>query len=231
MQPLERNDLRTQSEGRIAESRLFEQLEILATQLVQHHDVSQSRPEAVQTLAQQVHRVFAGIHHVPIGHRVASFAGHLQHSRFVHPAHQSIVGLGSEIHQDALLWVLDGGFDDQVETLITIHHNGRGEWRVEAQERSVGAIGIESNEREISVDEVLGKNPCDHGLADPALFAADEMNVGHDVIWGGALDDGAIVLSRNNGLFGSVTLRRPVIASSRRGSGDGIPEKPNESHS
>lgn len=71
----------------------------------------------------------------------------------------------------------------------------------------MGSIGVETNEREVSVDEVLRENPCDHGLADPALFAADEMNVGHDMIWGGALDDGAISLSRNTGLFGSDTLR------------------------
>lgn len=48
----------------------------------------------------------------------------------------------------------------------------------------MGAIGVETNEREISVDEVLRENPCDHGLSDPALFAADEMNVGHDMILG-----------------------------------------------
>ena len=70
----------------------------------------------------------------------------------------------------------------------------------------MGAIGIESNEREISIDEVLGKNPCDHGLADPALFAADEMNVGHDVIWGEAFGYGTLIPSRNQGLFGSITL-------------------------
>ena len=71
----------------------------------------------------------------------------------------------------------------------------------------MGAIGVETNEREVSVDEVLRENPCDHGLADPALFAADEMNVGHDMIWGGALKDVTLLPSRNNGLFGSDTLR------------------------
>ena len=72
----------------------------------------------------------------------------------------------------------------------------------------MGAIGVETDEREVSVDEVLRENPCDHGLADPAFFAADEMNVGHDVIWGGALNHGTRLLSRNHGLFGSNTLRQ-----------------------
>jgi hypothetical protein len=41
------------------------------------------------------------------------------------------------------------------------------------------AVGVKSQEGNVFINEVLGHDPCYDGFADPAFFAANEMNFVH----------------------------------------------------
>jgi hypothetical protein len=43
----------------------------------------------------------------------------------------------------------------------------------------VRAVGVEADEGQAAVDQVLGQHARDQRLADAAFFAADEMDVAH----------------------------------------------------
>ena len=97
---------------------------------------------------------------------------------------QRVLGLRGEINQDATLGSIhgglgDSGLDDGVEAFVTVHDNGRGVARIKTHQCAVGTVGIEAEEGLFVVDQVLREQPCDQRFADPALFAADEVDVCH----------------------------------------------------
>ena len=160
---------------------LVEQVEILAAELIEDDDVAQARRETIEQLLEEIDRVAARIHDVPVVERDAEFAGHLEHAGFIHPLHKRLVGLGREIDEDAFVGIVARGLDDRVEALVAVHDHGRGVARIEAQEQAVRAVGVEAEERQVVVDEVLRHDPRDHGLAHAAFFATDQMNVRHKI--------------------------------------------------
>ena len=115
---------------------------------------------------------------MPVVQRQAREVGHVEHARFVHPAHQWVVRLRGQVHQHAALRLFDGGFDDVVERLVAVHHHGAGVARVETQQRTVRAVGVEADEVDLVVDEVLRLQARQHRLAHTALLAADEVDLG-----------------------------------------------------
>ena len=64
---------------------------------------------------QQVHRVAARVHHVPVVERDAGEVGHVEHAGLVHPLHQRLVGLRRQVDQHAAAGFLGGALDDGVE--------------------------------------------------------------------------------------------------------------------
>jgi hypothetical protein len=94
---------------------------------------------------------------------------------------EPLLGLGGEIDENAAVGMLRRSLDDRVETRVTVDQHGRGETRVEAQQRAMRAIGIEAEKRQRMIDQVLRQEPRHQGLADPALFSAQQMNVRHHV--------------------------------------------------
>ncbi len=78
MQLLQRDDAGAQAHGAILQARLLEQREIVAAQLVAHDHVAQPGAEAVEQLLQQVHRIAAVVHHVPVVQGNALHVGQVQ---------------------------------------------------------------------------------------------------------------------------------------------------------
>ena len=64
---------------------------------------------------------------------------------------------------------------DAVQPFIAVHHHRRGVVGVEARDRGVRTVGIEAGEGPATVDEILRQQACHDRLADPAFFAADEI--------------------------------------------------------
>lgn len=89
--------------------------------------------------------------------------------------------LSRKVHEDPPLGNFGRGFNDAVEPLVAIDDNRRGKARVEAKQRAVRLVGVEAEEWDVTVDELLGEDTCDDGLADTALFAADEVKPRHVV--------------------------------------------------
>ena len=74
---------------------------------------------------------------------------------------------------------LQCGLHELVGALEIVQDDGLAEGRVEAQQGAVGAVGVEGGEGELVVDVILGQEPRQDGLADPALLAADEVDLAH----------------------------------------------------
>ena len=151
----------------------------MAAHLVANEHVAQILAEAVEQLAQEVDRVLARVHHVPVRDADAHLVGEVQHAGIVDPLQQRVVRLRRQVDQDAPLRMLDGRFHDRVERLEAVDQHRRGVARVEAHQRAVRAVGVEAEERHVAVDEVLRDHARHQRLADAALLAADEMDVGH----------------------------------------------------
>ncbi len=169
----------TKAERAILLARLLQHGEVVAAHLVANQHVVEPGAEAVEQLLQQIDRVAARIHHVPVGDREAGFGSHVEHARFVHPLDQRIVRLRGQIDQDAAVGLLDRRLDDRVERLVAVDQHRRCEAGIEAQQRAVRAVGVEAEERQILVDQVLRDEARHERLAHAAFLAADEVDVGH----------------------------------------------------
>ena len=183
----EGDDAGVEAEGVVFFAGLFEDVEVVAAQLVEHDDEVEAGAEAVEELFEEVDGVFAGVHDVPVGDGDAEFAGEFEDTGFVHPFDEGFVGLSGEIDEDAFIGVFVGGLDDGVEAFVAVDDDGGGEVGVEAEEGAVGAVGVEADEGVGVVDEVLGDDTGDDGFADAAFFAADEVDVCHDEVSGGGV--------------------------------------------
>jgi hypothetical protein len=113
---------------------------------------------------------------MPVLHRNAGDIGHIQHAGIVHPAHEQIMRLRSEIHQDAPTGVLNGRLDDAVQVLVTVSVGAGAVFRVEAGQRAVGTVAVEGGKRHGVVDQILRHQPGQHRLAHAAFLATYKMN-------------------------------------------------------
>ena len=157
-------------------------LKSAAAHLVQHHDERQAAAELIEDLDQQVRGIAPGIHHVPIVDGELQFVSDVEQPGLLHPLRQESVRLGREVHDDASFGLLRRGFDDAIEPFVAVDHHRRGEVPIEAKQRAVRLVGVEAEKRNLTVDIELGEYARDDGLADAALFPADEMKPGH-VYW------------------------------------------------
>jgi hypothetical protein len=89
------------------------------------------------------------------------------------------VGLRGQIDDDAALGVFGRGLEHQIEALEAVDRDRRGVAGVEAQQGAVAAVGIEAQERQLAVDQILRQQARHQRLADAAFFPADEVNRGH----------------------------------------------------
>ena len=58
------------------------------------------RERPVEQALQQIHRVAARVHHVPVGDADVHLVGQVQHAGLVHPFHEPLVRLRREVHED-----------------------------------------------------------------------------------------------------------------------------------
>ena len=175
------DDAGTEAARAIELTRAVELAEVVATQLVAHEHVVHALAEAVEQPLEQVHAVAAAVHDVPVVERDAGEVGHVEHAGFVHPAHQRLLRLRRQIDEHAPAGLFDGGLDDAVQRLVAVDQGGRSEIGIEAQQRAVRAVGIEADEGQLLVDEVLRQQTRHHRLADPALLPTDQVDLRHGV--------------------------------------------------
>ena len=102
--------------------------------------------------------------------------GHLEHAGFVHPSHQGLVCLGRQIDEHTAAGLLDRRLDDAIERLIAVDQHRGCIVGIKAKQSAVRAIGVKTNEGQLMIDQELGDQPGDHGFADPALFATNEVH-------------------------------------------------------
>jgi hypothetical protein len=124
--------------------------------------------------------------------------------------HQRLVGLRRQVDQHAAAGLFDRGFDDAVQRLVAVDQRRRRIVGIEAQQRTVRAVGVEADEGQLVVDEKLRQQARHHRLADAALFTPDEVDLGqrlvfqggdfHGGAWAGGrgLDD-ALIVQRSEG--------------------------------
>ena len=106
-----------------------------------------------------------------------SSSARLEHAGFFHPGGERVVRLRREVDEDAPAGLVDGGLDDRVERLDLVDRHRRGVAGVEAHQRAVRAVGVEAEEGQLLVDQVLRQHARHQRFADAAFFAADEMDV------------------------------------------------------
>ena len=120
---------------------------------------------------------------MPVAHLDAELAGEVEEGRLVEPADQRLLGLGRQVDQHAPVRPVGRRLGDAVEALGAVDDHGRREAGVEAQQRTVGAVGVETHEGQPLVDEVLGDEAGDDRLADAALLASDEIDARHAILF------------------------------------------------
>src|SRR5271166_2583748 len=75
--------------------------------------------------------------------------------------------------------MFSGRLDDRVQAAIIVDEHGRCESGVEAQQRAMRSIGIEAEERQRVIDQILRKQARDQGFADTALLSSEQVNIRH----------------------------------------------------
>ena len=86
---------------------------------------------------EQIDRILAGVHHVPVMNIQPDLARYLKELRFIHPFSERLLRLGRKIHQNAALRIFRGRLDDCIEALVSIDKYRRGVVGVEAHQRAV----------------------------------------------------------------------------------------------
>jgi hypothetical protein len=88
------------------------------------------------------------------------------------------VTLSRQIHEYISLF-LGGGLHKAVQLFKASHFNGLRKVSVVAQERAMGAIGVESGPGLLFINPVLGKEAGDYRFAYPPLLSTYKVNPTH----------------------------------------------------
>ena len=178
-------------------------MEIVAAHLVLHQHVAQPHAELVEQAAQQVDRVLARVHHMPVVDGHAGHVGQVEHAGLLDPLHERGVRLRGQVHQHAAAGLLDRAFHDGVHRFVAIGQRRCGIAGVEAHQCAVRAIGVVADEGHLVVDEVLRQQPRDQRLADAAFLAADQV----DLRAGGRFEGGNGIHGADSAPIGGADLR------------------------
>ncbi len=89
------------------------------------------------------------------------------------------MGLGGEVDQDTSVRLLDCGVDHAVQTGVVVDDDWRGVVGIKAQQGAMRLVGVEADEGQVVVDQILGQHARHEGLANATLFAANEMQFAH----------------------------------------------------
>lgn len=84
---------------------------------------------------------------MPVMESEARLIAQIEHAGLVHPLAQRFVRLRGEVNQDTAFGLRDGGLDNRIQGLITVHQHGRRKACIEPHQRAMRAIRVETEER------------------------------------------------------------------------------------
>ena len=84
--------------------------------------------------------------------------------------------LSGQIDKHTAARFLDRGLDDPIERLVAVDQHGGCIVGIKPKQRTVRAIGVKTDKRQLMINQELSDQSGDHGFPDAALFAADEVH-------------------------------------------------------